>query len=141
MDWIVLFGLGSLQILLAWAVMCRIRSESRNLRRLHLALAIHLVGEPLRRDPEFVRILDRCRRAPRELSREDRVRARSWIRSATRIYGLTLEEPDGISGAAWGVPSMGENRREENLPDVPTIEDLIDLDPEFLSFLDALRSA
>ena len=146
MEWVLPLSLillcsAGLQVFLTWMVMCRIRTDSRAARRLHLALAIHLVGEPLRRDAAFVGLLDRYRKTPRELDKEDRVRARSWNRTAVRIYALALEDPETASAALWSVPAMGENRVETDSPDLPSIEELIDLDPEFLSFVDALRDS
>ena len=90
------------------------------------------------RDAGFVRLLDDYRRSPRSLGQEDRVRARSWLRSAARVYAMSLEGADADLVSTWLTPSMGENRR---VHDLPTNEDLIDLDPEFLSFLDALRQS
>jgi hypothetical protein len=144
MNWLLPLGLAllclaGLQTFLALLILRRTRSETRALRRALMALAIHLVGEPLRRDPDFVGVLDRYRKTPKKLSQQDRVRARSWIRSAARIYGLTLEEPGAGAAADWGAPPMGENRFDSESPDRPSIEELVDLDPEFLSFIDALR--
>ena len=144
MDWFLPLGALALAVLLlalcVWIALVRSRAELRALRRSHLALALHLVGEPLRRDPAFVRLLEAYRKAPRSLAQEDRIRARSWYRSASRVYGLTLEESSpSRASAAWGAPSMGEHEFADASPDLPSIEELIKLDPEFMSYVDAMR--
>jgi len=77
------------------------------------------------------------RSSPRELSPEDRIRARSWNRVATRVYGLALSEPDG---EGLFLPAMGEHHKHPADTDLPSIDQLTDLDPEYLALVDALRT-
>ncbi len=136
---VLLAGLIAAQSLLCVLAYQRIRNSLRRSRQADLALALHLIGEPIRRDAAFTAILEQYQREPSLLSRADRVRARSWYKSASRIFGEALAQSSRGCLAAWAVPAMGENSRLPDLGELRTLQGVIELDPEFIAFLDALR--
>lgn len=128
----------SVQTILVVFALRRLRAEAVALRRVQLTLALHLVGDPLRQDPDFTRLLDRYRTAPRELDEVDRIRARSWNSAASRVYALALGEAEPSNDAGWFLPPFGDDRRS-HVSDVPTLDGLTKLDPEFAALVNALR--
>ena len=138
--WIGLIsGVVALQLVVISCQFRRLRAETASVRRLQLAIALHFVGEQLRRDRSFVQVLRTFRDRPEELDETDRIRARSWARDASRVFSLALAEQEHAGEPLWYVPSMGESPKPGG-SNLPTLETLIQMDPEFLALVDALRN-
>lgn len=139
-----LTGLLAIQLALLRVEVRRLRVDAASARRHHLSLALHLVGERLREDRSFAALLVSYHRDPDSLPRVDRMRARSWNRSAARVFRLALAESrlgaDSVDppDLSWLLPAMGESPRAGDA-ERPAIEDLIEMDPEFLALLEASR--